>query len=426
MKVLKGKKILILGGASLHCDLVIAAKRLGVETFVTDYLPIDKAPAKQLADHFWDLDVTDVDAIVERCRMEHIDGVMNMYYDPCQLPYQQICEKMGLPCFGTREQYQVFTDKERFRETCAFYGIDTIPSYKEKDFVFDNPEIEYPVFVKPSDSRGSRGQSVCHSYSEVEPAVKRALMESRSGGVIIERYMEHAQDMQLTLMMIDGEPYLEEAADMYSSTDENGKNLPYAIAALPALHEEYILEQIRGKIGSMLKGLNLCNGPVFLQGFLDREKLYLYDPGLRLPGDVYEVMLKKYFDLDVFSAMTVFALTGRIPPGLRNMQSVLRRSGTVYVSMRVYLRAGHIKTIRGIKEVAGREGILYFTPFYKEGDTIEDLHDTRRSFSLIAMVYKSMDEARETTEYIYNTLRILDENGEDMKLALPEISWSKY
>ena len=92
MKVLNGKKLLILGGANLHCDLVIAAKNLGVETFVTDYLPIDKAPAKQLADHFWDLDVTDVDAIVERCRIEHIDGVMNMYYDPCQLPYQRICE----------------------------------------------------------------------------------------------------------------------------------------------------------------------------------------------------------------------------------------------------------------------------------------------------------------------------------------------
>lgn len=54
MKVLNGKKLLILGGANLHCDLVIAAKNLGVETFVTDYLPIDKAPAKQLADHFWD------------------------------------------------------------------------------------------------------------------------------------------------------------------------------------------------------------------------------------------------------------------------------------------------------------------------------------------------------------------------------------
>lgn len=42
MKELIGKKLLILGGANLHCDLVIAAKNLGVETFVTDYLPCDE------------------------------------------------------------------------------------------------------------------------------------------------------------------------------------------------------------------------------------------------------------------------------------------------------------------------------------------------------------------------------------------------
>lgn len=426
MKVLNGKKLLILGGANLHCDLVIAAKNLGVETFVTDYLPIDKAPAKQLADHFWDLDVTDVDAIVERCRIEHIDGVMNMYYDPCQLPYQRICEIMGLPCFGTREQFQIFTDKKSFIDVCAYYGIDVIPSYKEDDFVFDNPKIEYPVYVKPSDSRGSRGQSICNSYAEVESAIKLARSESINGGVIIERFMEHAQDLQVTLMMIDGEPYIENTADMYSSIDENGSILPYALAVAPAFREEYILELVRGKIGAMLKGIDLCNGPVFMQGFLDGNKLRFYDPALRLPANVVEGVLQKFFNLDVFSAMTIFAITGSFPSYLRDMQSILRRTGTVLVSLRVYIRSGQIQRIRGLEDVANLEGVFHFTPVYKEGDIIENWHDIRQSFSLIMMVYKNIDEAREATEYIYDTLQILDEKGEDMKLDLPQIPWLKY
>ena len=423
---LTGKKLLIMGGAFLHCELVRAAKRLGVETYVTDYLPLERAPAKQIADHAWDLNVTDVDAIVERCRQEHIDGVVNMYYDPCQIPNQQICEKLGLPSFGTRDQYQIFTDKKRFHETCVHYGIDIIPSYSEEDFTFDNPDILYPLFVKPSDSRGSRGQSVCHSYAEVGPAIKRARMESMSGGVIIERFMEHMQDLQLALIMIDGEPYLEEAADMYSAIDESGQILPYSVAVLPPIQEEYILELLSGKLGAMLKDLKLHNSPVFLQGFLDGEKLYLYDPALRLPANVYEKVLLKYFDLDIYSAMTFFALTGSFPSYLRNMQSILRLTGTVVVSLRVYIRPGQIHKICGIENVANREGIIHFSPVYKEGDIVEDWRDIRQSFSLIVMVYKSIDKAKETTEFIYQSLQILDEKGVDMKLALPKIKWFNY
>lgn len=100
---LKGKKLLILGGAHLHCGLVKTAKDLGIETFVTDNLPIGISPARQLADHAWELNVTDVDTIVERCRQEHIDGVINIYFNFCQIPYQQICERLGLPCFGDRK-----------------------------------------------------------------------------------------------------------------------------------------------------------------------------------------------------------------------------------------------------------------------------------------------------------------------------------
>ena len=39
---------------------------MGIETFITDYLPAELSPAKQLADHAWDINVTDYDLIVEK------------------------------------------------------------------------------------------------------------------------------------------------------------------------------------------------------------------------------------------------------------------------------------------------------------------------------------------------------------------------
>ena len=97
MTKLKGKKLLIIGGAFQHCKLVEAAKKLGVITYVTDYLPVEKAPAKQIADFYYMHNITDIDEIVEMCKKEKIDGVISTSLDACQKPYQQVCEKLGFP-----------------------------------------------------------------------------------------------------------------------------------------------------------------------------------------------------------------------------------------------------------------------------------------------------------------------------------------
>ena len=422
-KDLKGKKLLILGGMELHSELVKTARRLGVETYVTDYLPHDKAPAKQIADHAWDLDVNDVDAIVERCRVEKIDGVINIYYNSCQLPHQAICERLGLPCFGTKEHYEIFTDKKRFLETCVQYGVDIIPQYREEDFAFDDPAIEYPVYVKPSDSRGSRGQSVCRSYAEVADAIARARSESLNGSVIIERYMENAQDIQLALVVADGEPYLEESSDMYNAYNADGCAMAYSLAICPSVHEDFLIEQLHKKLGEMLKALNIQNAPIFLQGFLDHGKLRFYDPALRFPANVYEKMLRDKFGLDIFEAMIVFALTGRFPGDMSALQRILTANGIVAGSLRTYVRPGTICEIRGLDELRKRKEIIYLRPVYKEGDRIEDWKDFRQSFALVGIVCQNMDQMKEVVTDYYDKLQVLDENGEDMKLMEFDTPW---
>ena len=104
---LKGKKWLVIGGAFQHCKLVEAAKELGVITYVTDYLPVEQAPAKQIADKYIMHNITDIDEIVEMCKTEGVDGVISTSLDACQLPYYEVCTKLGLPCFGTKEQLQI-------------------------------------------------------------------------------------------------------------------------------------------------------------------------------------------------------------------------------------------------------------------------------------------------------------------------------
>ena len=93
MNVLTGKRLLVLGGAYQHRKIVLAARKLGVITFVTDYLDIQDSPAKQIADFPLNCNIFDVDGLAEICAQYHIDGVIGPYLDVSQHPYQELCER---------------------------------------------------------------------------------------------------------------------------------------------------------------------------------------------------------------------------------------------------------------------------------------------------------------------------------------------
>ena len=66
----KGKKLLVIGGASQHCKVVEAAHELGIKVYVADYLAT--APAKEIADENYLIDINDIDELVRLCKEEKI------------------------------------------------------------------------------------------------------------------------------------------------------------------------------------------------------------------------------------------------------------------------------------------------------------------------------------------------------------------
>ena len=211
MEELKGKKLLILGGANQHLKFVEAAKKLGIYTIVTDYLR--ESPCKSVCDEALMLNITDIEGIVSYSKKNHVDGVVAGFLDPCQMPYAIICSELGLPCYGTPDQFFKFTNKKAFKELCKNNGVNVIPDYTEDDFKADR--IEYPVFVKPVDSRGSRGQTVCYSPNELKEAIRFAKKQSSNGDILIEQYMGDCDEVQITNFVINGEVFLERTVDSY-------------------------------------------------------------------------------------------------------------------------------------------------------------------------------------------------------------------
>jgi len=99
-----GKRLLILGSSRLSCEIVRKARKMGVDVIVTDWYPIEKAPAKQIANKSYDVSTTDIDAIVKLIYDEGIDGVLTGFTDSALPHYAQICSRLNLPLHLNRNR----------------------------------------------------------------------------------------------------------------------------------------------------------------------------------------------------------------------------------------------------------------------------------------------------------------------------------
>ena len=417
MSTITGKKLLVLGGTYQHRKIVMAAKNLGVKTFVTDYLDIQDSPAKQMADVPLNCNIFDVDGLVQICRQYHIDGAIGPYLDVSQMPYQEVCERMGFHCFGSREQHKILTDKALFKDFCTKHGADIIPSYSEQEILAGDSRIEWPVLIKPSDSRGSRGQSICFSRDEALSGIESARAESRSGSVIIEKYMGSENDIQLAYLVVDGEPLLLKVEDRYTGKTGSGLENLCIATITPSRHEGVFMQSADAKIRNMIKALNLKNAPVFIQAFMDGDKGRLYDPGLRMPGDDYDCGYMAVTGVSLPEMFVRFALTGSFYADDEPHRKITPCREKFIAMFLPCLKPGKIARLNGLDEVSAMPEIAAFTVSYKAGDAVGNFHDVRQRFGEFVAVSDDAKSLKKCAEILYTTLEVISDSGEDMLTA---------
>lgn len=406
----RNKKLLILGGAFQHCKLVEEAKKLGIYTVVTDNLLPDEAPCKQIADEYWMINIYDIDAIVEKCKAENIDGVISGWLDPCQRPYAEICEKLNKPAYCGSQQVIKMTDKIAFKAMCKEYGVDVIPDYTLDDVA--NKRVEFPVFVKPVDSRGSRGQTICNSYADLDNAIRFAQKESSDGGVLIEKYMEKVNEFHVTYFFVDGEPYLVRGSDNYCGPKETGMDKVVSCAVYPSRFLEQYIESAHKNVVNMFKKLGIQNGPIFMQGFRDNDKFRFFDPGLRFPGVDCELVIKEATGINYMKAMIDIALFGECKDF--DASKCYKLNDKIAAVLYLNVRPGKIVNIVNEDIIKKNACVVAYLPRCKVGDTISWSYNVNQRFAEIDLLANSYDELVSTVDLIQKSIFVEDENSENM------------
>ena len=409
------KKILILGGANLHCKLVRIAKNMGYYTIVTDYL--ENSPAKKIADKSYMYDINDIEGIVEMCKAEGVSAVLNTHIDPGQVPYQKICEKLGLPCYCTKEQVEILTDKNKFKECCEKYGVDVIESFEVENVLESEDYIKdkYPLLVKPAHSRGSRGQSICYTYDEVVSAIKTAEKESDNGEALIESYMKGKPDFSMTIFFIKGKSYLIRTVDRHLGPEELGLEKVAIASVSPSNYTDLYVEKVHNKIVNMLQQIGIKNGPVFMQGFVDGDKIRFYDPGFRFPGTEYDTMQAKILNKNLLENLIDFAFKGTFEGKYAEyVEDGYRLDGHWVTALFPLVRKGKICKIEGLDEIERMKGVHSYTLRHQVGEEIEYTHNVNQRMAEIDLIAGSKEELRNTISQVKKYLKVFDEQNENM------------
>ena len=411
-------RLLILAGAGTHVKVVKAAKEMGLYTIVTDYLT--DSPAKRIADESWMYSITDVDAIVKRCKEVGVDGVLNFCIDPAQKPYQAICERLDLPCYATKQQIDIMTDKIRFKEFCRSCDVDVIPDYTEDDIIHDR--AEYPVFIKPTDSRGSRGQSVCENKKQALNAIEIAKRESSDGRILCEKYLIGCQDLATAWFVVNGEPYAVKLGDRHLGKKSDNLDKQVMCTMLPSAHTSVFEQNVYSKVKRMIRELGVRFGPIFMQGFLDGKTIRFYDPAIRMPGGDYDLILKKATGFDTVRSAIHFAMTGDDTVAFGSPKDAYLLNHGIGFMISFSVRPGKMARVEGLNVLNQLPEVVYAREIIPEGSEIPDSGDVKQRTAAVGVYVKDKSRIRALVKNIYDTYHVYDEVGRDMVISQYQFS----
>lgn len=418
MDVLKGKRLLILGGMRLSCEIVNKAREMGIYTLVADYNRIEDSPGKQIADEAVDISVIDVDAVVSYVKNNSIDGVIVGFNDMLLPYYAVICEKCGLPCYGTKEQFETLIAKDKYKALCRQFNVPTIPEYDIHD-----ENIQYPVLVKPVDNSGSRGITICHNRQELEKAIEYGRESSKVGKVIIERYMD-GREVTVFWTFQNGDYYLSALANRHVKHNQGDDVIPLPVGyTFPSVFLPKFREEVEENCKRMFHHLGLKDGMMFMQCKVEDGRCYVYDLGYRLTGSLEYKILERVSGYNPLEMVIRFALTGSMGE-VSIAGKAIPEFKTPAFNVSCLCAPGTIKEITGIDEVKKMSEVKSVVVAHAPGETI-----TEQMRGLLAQItvrvlgsVSAKKDLLPTMQHIDDTIHIIGSNGEQLLLPGVELS----
>lgn len=409
------KRILILGGTFHMVDVVETAKRIGLHTIVTDNTV--GSPAKKVADQSYDVSTADIQKLAEIGRYEKIDGVFTAFDDINTWNAVALCKTLNLPFYATPAQLEITSHKDRFKDYCRTFGVPVIEEYEcspqSQEML---PDVEFPVITKPVDSYASKGITVCYGEDDLRKGVEKAMAESKSGKIMLERFVDSDIGVQAFYSARAGHIALTAVTDRYTHKQAS-EHPPLPVAMLfPSRHQDQYIKEIDPHVRKMIRSMGIENGLVFIQTIYDGDRIFVYEMGFRFSGEQHYHIIHKQTGVHLLEMMLDFAVGEDTDShSIENFDHAPMPYPSA--NLPILLGPGTIAEIRGLEQVKAMPEVVSCVINRSQGEAIERTGSYSQMFGRFNIVAADQPALLEVIEQIYATLKIHSADGEDMVLA---------
>lgn len=407
------KKILILGAYNHMVNVVKTAKRMGFYTIVVDRDA--GSPGKAFADKSYDVSTADIEALVKIARAENISGVFNGFDDINTWHALALSEKLDLPFYATKEQLEICSNKDRFKSYCRSHGVPVIEEYEiEGNLSKENlAHFVYPVIIKPVDSYASQGITVCYSADDLKAGYAKAVRYSKSGKVIVERFIDNSYGVMMFYTVLDGKIILSAMTDRHVHKQyKEHPPLPTA-TVFPSQHLDHYLQTLDADVRAMIKGMGIENGVLFIQSLFEDGHFYFYEMGFRLSGTQYYTIVEKQTGINLLEMMLDFQTGGNMDAyPIEQFDDGFTKFPACNLS--ILLETGTIKEIIGLDKIKENPSVVSYVPVHDVGDYVEITGTYGQMLGRFNIVCPNEQALNELLQTIYSTLKVLSPDGTDL------------
>jgi biotin carboxylase len=287
------KKVLILGVASVQMDAIKVLKDLGYETFACAMAK--DGPGAELADHFEIINILDIPKLTQYIKENKIDVVYSVGSDLAMPIACKLSEDLHLPHFVSSTVAQICNNKDMMRTALGKMCKGNVP-YQVIESVKEIPELPMPYIMKPADSQGQRGIVLVNTVQDYEQNFNLVKGYSRSGKVIIEKYVD-GPEISVNSYMVNGFLKFMIASDRVTWPQYTGL-IHKHIVPTKILNQDG-LNLLKEVIEDCCYRIGIKNGPVYFQIKEENGMPYIIEMTPRLDGCHMWKLLKYYTGINL-------------------------------------------------------------------------------------------------------------------------------
>jgi biotin carboxylase len=399
----KMKSALILGGTVPHMELIRQLKERGYYTILIDYL--DNPPAKDVADEHIKESTLDSEKVLKIAEMKKADLVISGCVDQANITACYVMEKMNKHVPYSYDIAKKITNKGYMKKVMSENDIPTSKYIyiNNKNDIPKDIHISYPVMVKPADSNSANGVKKAYNENEMYQYLNEALQISRNEKGIVEEYIE-GKEISAYCFVKNKKAKLLMTAERLSVIEGDEKVIKCYASIAPAKISKKAHQRAEDIATKIAKAFNLDNTPLFFQGIVKGDEIYVIEFAPRVGGGISYKTIRNNTGFDIISA-TIDSYLGQEAEYHYHEPKHIYSVNTIYGKDSIY---DHMEGAQKLIDGGTIEDIFYHK---KSGATLDN---SRASSSRIgAFIVKADDEAEmfEKVHRAYEALDAKDENG---------------